>query len=216
VRQEKLWIEVEIRTDILFASGESQISPTAVNVLQQIATILKPFPNPVRVEGHTDNRPITTKAFPSNWELSAARAASVVHLFTQAGMDPQRLEIIGLGEFRPIADNATQDGRNTNRRVRIVVLEGAGVPEEVYAARRQQGAPADAAAGMAEPGANRFLLSVPPADLSGRMQPGAPAPDTQAPAPESQAPATENPKSGKPPSRETVYSEPQRPPATGQ
>src|SRR5215510_8616478 len=138
VRQEKLWIEVEIRTDILFASGESQISPTAVNVLQQIATILKPFPNPVRVEGHTDNRPITTKAFPSNWELSAARAASVVHLFTRAGMDPARLAVIGLGENRPAQSNATAEGRNANRRVLLVILGGNNRPEGDYAGERGQ------------------------------------------------------------------------------
>jgi chemotaxis protein MotB len=127
VRQEPLWLEVEIRTDILFPSGVSSIAPNAVAVLEELAGILKPFPNPVRVEGHTDNRPINTRAFPSNWELSAARAASVVHLFTQAGIDPQRLEIIGLGEHRPIATNDTAEGRNTNRRVRIVILDNENV-----------------------------------------------------------------------------------------
>ncbi|NJO12588.1 MAG: flagellar motor protein MotD [Gammaproteobacteria bacterium] len=137
VRREQLWLEVEIRTDILFGSGASKVAPAAMPVLNQLAAILKPFPNPVRVEGHTDNLPIRNSEFPSNWELSAARAASVVHLFTQAGMEPKRLEIIGLGEFRPIADNATVDGRNTNRRVRIVILEGSGVAEEVYSAKRR-------------------------------------------------------------------------------
>src|SRR5262245_89450 len=164
VRQEQMWLEVEIRTDILFGSGVARVSPAAVPVLEQLAGILKPFPNPVRVEGHTDNVPIKNSEFPSNWELSAARAASVVHLFTRTGMDPQRLEIIGLGEYRPIADHATLDGRNTNRHVRIVIMEGAGKPEEVYAATRRENGkerPADDAAHpLAEAGTNRHLFSV--------------------------------------------------------
>jgi chemotaxis protein MotB len=76
----------------------------------------------VRVEGYTDDRPISTSQFPSNWELSAARAASVVHLFSRTGMLPERLAMIGYGEFRPIADNATEQGRNSNRRVLLVIL----------------------------------------------------------------------------------------------
>ena len=79
-----IWLEIEINTDILFASGASDFSPAAEPVLDKLAEVLKPFPNPIRVEGHTDNRPIRTAAFPSNWELSAARAASVVHQFTRA------------------------------------------------------------------------------------------------------------------------------------
>src|SRR5688572_2492614 len=96
VRRHGLWVEVEIRTDILFPSGVATLSPSAITVLQQLAATLEPFPNPIRVEGHTDNLPINTRAFPSNWELSAARAASVVHLFMKAGLAPQRLAVIGL------------------------------------------------------------------------------------------------------------------------
>ncbi len=101
VRRHGVWVEVEIRTDILFPSGIATLSPAAQNILKQLALTLKPFPNAIRVEGHTDNRPIKSASFTSNWELSAARAASVVHLFTSAGMDPRRLAIVGLGEFRP-------------------------------------------------------------------------------------------------------------------
>ena len=124
VRRHGKWVEVEIRTDILFPSGVATLSPPAEQVLQQLADTLKPFPNAIRVEGHTDNRPINTPAFPSNWELSAARAASVVHLFTRAGMDPARLAVIGLGENRPSQSNATAEGRNANRRVLLVILGG--------------------------------------------------------------------------------------------
>jgi chemotaxis protein MotB len=131
-------VEVEIRTDILFPSGVATLSPQAQQVLRQLAETLEPFPNPIRVEGHTDDRPINTAAFPSNWELSAARAASVVHLFTQAGMDPRRLAVIGLGQYRPAQSNETEQGRNINRRVLLVILSGTGPPEGDYAEERGQ------------------------------------------------------------------------------
>jgi len=115
-------VEIELRTDILFPSGSATLSPPARAVLEKLADTLKPLPYPMRVEGHTDNRPINTFNFPSNWELSAARAASVVHLLTERGIDASRLAVIGLGEFRPQANNSTEEGRNTNRRVSIVIL----------------------------------------------------------------------------------------------
>lgn len=136
VRRHGLWVEVEIRTDILFPSGVATLSPEAQKILRQLALSLKPFPNTIRVEGHTDNRPIKSAAFTSNWELSAARAASVVHLFTQVGMDPRRLAIVGLGEFRPAQSNDTEQGRNLNRRVLLVILSGNGMPEGDYAGER--------------------------------------------------------------------------------
>jgi chemotaxis protein MotB len=129
VRRGGFWVEVEIRTDILFPSGVATLSPEAVAVLERLAKVLKPFPNPIRVEGHTDNRPINTREFPSNWELSSARAASVVHLFTRNGIDPARLAVIGLGEYRPVQSNDTPEGRNANRRVLLVILAGDGPPE---------------------------------------------------------------------------------------
>src|SRR3546814_7968154 len=71
----------------------AQVSPSAVPVLRQLADILKPFPNPLRIEGYTDDMPIATTRFPSNWELSAARAASVVHLFMETGVEPTRMSV---------------------------------------------------------------------------------------------------------------------------
>jgi Flagellar motor protein len=132
VRRQGMWVEVEIRTDILFPSGVATLSPDAVRILEQLAETLKPFPNPIRVEGHTDNVPINTRAFPSNWELSAARAASVVHLFMKEGIEPNRLAVIGLGEYRPRATNATAEGRNSNRRVVLVILSADDKPEGEY------------------------------------------------------------------------------------
>lgn len=138
VRRHGVWVEVEIRTDILFPSGVATVSPAAQTILKQLALTLQPFPNAIRVEGHTDNRPIKSAAFTSNWELSAARAASVVHLFTDAGMDPHRLAIVGLGEYRPAYPNDTEQNRNLNRRVLLVILSGNGNPEGDYAGERGQ------------------------------------------------------------------------------
>ena len=141
VRRHGVWVEVEIRTDILFPSGVATLSPEAQKILEQLALTLKPFPNPIRVEGHTDNRPIRSSSFPSNWELSAARAASVVHLFTNSGMDPHRLAVVGLGENRPAESNDTEQGRNMNRRVLLVILSGNSSPEGDYADDRGKPAP---------------------------------------------------------------------------
>ena len=124
VRHGESWLEVEIKTDILFSSGSAEVAAEAQPTLQKLVEILKPFPNTIRIEGHTDTRPINTRVFPSNWELSAARAASVVHLFMQSGLDPTRMSVEGFGEYMPVADNSTVEGRNRNRRVILVVLAG--------------------------------------------------------------------------------------------
>jgi chemotaxis protein MotB len=129
VRHAGLWIEVEINSDILFGSGSASLDQSARATLAQLAQVLVPVPNGVRVEGYTDNSPIATVQFPSNWELSAARAASVVHLFADQGLQPSRLSMIGYGEFRPRADNDSQAGRNANRRVVLVILADAGGPD---------------------------------------------------------------------------------------
>jgi chemotaxis protein MotB len=122
VRRTEQYLEIEIRTDILFASGVARIADSAQPVLLHLADIVKPFPNPIRIEGHTDNVPINTLAFPSNWQLSASRAASVVALFMQSGVDPTRMSVAGFGEYHPAASNDTVEGRNRNRRVLIVIL----------------------------------------------------------------------------------------------
>ena len=122
VTKTNLGLEIEITSNILFASGVAVLSSQAISPLKKIAAVLSKAPNDINVEGYTDNVPISTVNFPSNWELSAARAASVVRLFTQTGISPTRLKAIGFAEYRPIADNATEYGRNKNRRVAIMVL----------------------------------------------------------------------------------------------
>ena len=122
VRRSELWIEVEINSDILFDTGSASLDASARDVLTKLAQVLHDAPNGIRVEGHTDNLPIATPQFPSNWELSAARAASVVHLFADHGLQPQRLAMVGYGEFRPREANDQAEGRNRNRRVMVIIL----------------------------------------------------------------------------------------------
>ena len=122
IRRSDFWIEVEMKTDILFPSGSARLADSATSILEQLGGVLAPFPNPIRVEGHTDNKPIKTALFSSNWELSAARAGSVVRVLANHGVDPGRLAVIGYGEQRPLRPNDTADGRNANRRVVVVIL----------------------------------------------------------------------------------------------
>lgn len=116
------WLEIEIRADILFPSASADPTDPARRVIAEISGVLASVAYPLRVEGHTDNLPISTYRFPSNWELSAARAASVVHMLRGGGVMPERMTVTGFGEHRPADTNSTAEGRNRNRRVAIVVL----------------------------------------------------------------------------------------------
>ena len=124
VRRDKRWIEVEIKSSILFDSGSAALSAPSTPVLRQLAEKFRSLDNVIHVEGFTDNVPISNFEFLSNWELSASRAASVVHLFTRLGIAPKRLAAIGYGEFRPVASNDTAEGRAKNRRVVLVIMSG--------------------------------------------------------------------------------------------
>ncbi|GAB2614047.1 flagellar motor protein MotD [Novilysobacter erysipheiresistens] len=131
VRRANAFLEVEIQSDILFASGAAAPSPLAIDTVRRLAQILRDEPNAVRVEGYTDNQPIHTVRFPSNWELAAARAGNVVHELVAAGVAPDRLAVVGYGEHQPVADNATIEGRNANRRVLLVILADPLGPDAV-------------------------------------------------------------------------------------
>lgn len=122
IKRDENWVEIEINTSLLYASGSADLEDEALPVLQRLAGILQRYPNTIQVEGFTDNLPINTYLYPSNWELSAARAASVVHLFMNEGVEPDRMAAIGYGEYRPVADNATPEGRRKNRRVVLVIM----------------------------------------------------------------------------------------------
>lgn len=106
-----------------FDSGSVQMRPEAATTLEQIAEALKPLPNEIRVQGYTDNVPIHTAQFASNWQLSSARAATIAQLLVdQYKLDPDRVSAAGFAEYHPIADNSTPAGRQQNRRVDIVVV----------------------------------------------------------------------------------------------
>ena len=125
VKRNDFWVELEMKSRMLFSSGEADLADSALPVLKKIAEIFREVPNVIYVEGHTDNIPIDTVEFPSNWDLSAARAASVVKQFTSLGISPGRLAAVGYGEFHPIADNKVEEGRFKNRRVVLVLMSQA-------------------------------------------------------------------------------------------
>jgi chemotaxis protein MotB len=106
-----------------FDSGSDQLRPESLPVVGQIAAAVRNLPNPVRIEGYTDDVPIHNQRFASNWELSTARAASLVELFIgQEGVAPARMSAAGYGEYHPLASNGTLAGRQRNRRVDVVVV----------------------------------------------------------------------------------------------
>lgn len=155
-------ISVEINASVLFAPGEAQLGPSAVRALQAVAEVVAPADFPVTVEGHTDTTPISTPSFPSNWELSAVRASSVVRLFVSGGVDPRRLTAAGYGDQRPIADNSVPEGRARNRRVAILIESM--LPEVATASFPARVSSAEGALGMPED----QPLTLPSAPLAGQ------------------------------------------------
>ncbi|TBU98277.1 flagellar motor protein MotD [Stutzerimonas kirkiae] len=131
VRGNELWVEIELSSNLLFPSGDAVPNDNAFELIEKVASILAPFENPVHVEGFTDNLPINTTTYPTNWELSAARASSVVRVLAGNGVDPARLAAVGYGEYQPAADNATAEGRASNRRVILVVSRNLNVRRSV-------------------------------------------------------------------------------------
>ncbi len=126
---------VRLETDgVLFDPGQAVLRAEGARVLAPIAASLRGLPNPIRVEGHTDDTPIATAQFPSNWDLSAIRASAVVRTLIGAGVPDARLQGAAYGDTRPIADNGSADGRSRNRRVEIYVLRLQGAPDQSPAA----------------------------------------------------------------------------------
>ncbi|MGZ3236893.1 MAG: flagellar motor protein MotD [Burkholderiaceae bacterium] len=121
VTEGAMGITVEINASILFQPGESRMEDGAIRSMTALGQILALTDFPIKVEGFTDNIPISTAQFPSNWELSGARASSVVRLFIENGVAADKLTAIGYAEQRPVADNATPEGRMRNRRVAITI-----------------------------------------------------------------------------------------------
>lgn len=122
-------ISIRIKDDVLFDSGSTEFKPGVRELLDLIAALVKDLPNLISIEGHTDAAPIHTAAFPSNWELSATRATTLVRYFiNQHHLAPERFAAIGFGGERPIASNDTPEGRSANRRVDIVILRETEIP----------------------------------------------------------------------------------------
>lgn len=122
VNFDQRWVEVNLDSKILFDSAQANLHQDALRALAAMSRVLRVVPNEINVEGHTDNIPISTRDYPSNWELSSARAASVVHYMARQGLDPARLAAIGMGENRPLTTNNTPEGRAMNRRVRLLIM----------------------------------------------------------------------------------------------
>lgn len=116
-------LTLDVVDKILFPSGEAAVKKEGLDVLKRVTDILKTVKDKaIRIEGHTDNKPIHTAKFPSNWELAAARAINVTKYLQQQNIDPAILSAVAFGEFKPIADNGTVEGRAKNRRIAIVLV----------------------------------------------------------------------------------------------
>lgn len=129
VKGNEKWLEVEIRSSLLFTSGAASLTTSSRDVLKELSEVFKSSDSPLYVSGYTDDIPIATRRFPSNWELSTARAASVVRLFAEEGISASRMGAIGYAEFRPVVQNTSDANRQRNRRVVIRMLSG----EDVFA-----------------------------------------------------------------------------------
>ncbi|TWC42941.1 chemotaxis protein MotB [Pseudomonas sp. SJZ079] len=178
VRGNELWIEIELSSSLLFPSGDAVPNNAAFDLIEKVAKILAPYENPVHVEGFTDNLPIQTSQFPSNWELSAARAASIVRMLAMDGVNPGRLASVGYGEFQPVADNDTIAGRARNRRVVLVVSRNLDVRRSVSGVGSANARPDDALRRAGTQSAPAAAAQVPQA---GAVNPPSPNPVRVAP-----------------------------------
>lgn len=122
VTRRPLGVVIQINASVLFASGQAVLEPEALTIVDRVAKVLGNVPYQIQVQGYTDDRPIHTAKFPSNWELSAVRAIAVVRRLVAKGVSPEHLVGAGYSKYRPIATNSTPQGRAKNRRVVIVVV----------------------------------------------------------------------------------------------
>ncbi|MDF3035017.1 MAG: motB1 [Paucimonas sp.] len=129
VTQNNRGISIEINASVLFAPGAAKLSPESEQALRAVAQVLKDDHHAMQIEGHTDNVPISTAVFPSNWELSSVRASSVVRLFADSGIAERRMVAMGHGANQPIAPNDNAEGRMRNRRVTVMILSE--LPDDV-------------------------------------------------------------------------------------
>lgn len=138
VTQSRRGVSIEINANVLFAAGQAELAPQSLNVLRAVAEQLRKEPFNLEITGHTDTMPISNSTYPSNWELSAVRASSVVRLFADSGIASSRLFAIGREASQPVAPNDTEAGRARNRRVELMILSSIpDVIEEIPVQGRQ-------------------------------------------------------------------------------
>lgn len=148
VRLERGRMVIHLAQDVLFEPGSADLGAAGGATLEELGSVLGTLEDQeLQVEGHTDNVPIATRRFPSNWELSSARAMAVVHVLTESGVPPEAVSGAGFAEFRPVATNDTPEGRAQNRRIEIVILPDVESLLDV-------GTPSDAASDAVEDAAN--------------------------------------------------------------
>lgn len=136
VSTEERGIVLSFQEEVLFNLGSAELTPSAKEIIRKIGPILETVPNYMRIEGHTDNLPINTRQYPSNWELSAARAINVLRALENGfNILPQRLSAAAYGEFRPRAPNISSNNRQLNRRVNIVIMRNKFIMTEPESAR---------------------------------------------------------------------------------
>jgi chemotaxis protein MotB len=128
VEKSERGVLLTFRDDLLFDKGKAILKPSVKNILSSLGILLKKYNKEVRIEGHTDNVPIKNSTYPSNWELSTARAISVVNYYTQEvpineQINPSNFEVAGRAEFDPVAPNDTEENKQKNRRIKVIVLK---------------------------------------------------------------------------------------------
>jgi chemotaxis protein MotB len=123
ISQNERGVTVHIMDELLFSSGSAVLKPGALTLLDNLSGVLRQIPHDIRVEGHTDNVPIQTHVFPSNWHLSVARAVNAAHFMVQrCSIAPERVSVVGYSEYRPLMPNISDENRAKNRRVDIVIV----------------------------------------------------------------------------------------------
>jgi chemotaxis protein MotB len=124
LEQEGEWIKIRLKTDALFDVGGWEINDDMMSMIEQLALVVRPIPNEINIEGHTDDVPISTANIVSNWDLSALRAVAVVRAFELAGVAPQRMAAMGFSYHKPLFANDSNEHRLANRRVEILIKQG--------------------------------------------------------------------------------------------
>ncbi len=124
LEQEGEWVKIRLKTDTLFPAGGWEINDEMMDIIEKLALVIRPIPNEINIEGHTDDVPISTGSIVSNWDLSALRAVAVVRAFELFGVAPQRMAAVGFSYHKPLFINNSDEHRLANRRVEILIKQG--------------------------------------------------------------------------------------------